>query len=216
MLLEKMDDFFNKRADIYDNHMLIDLELDEFYEEIAKAVISERDDFSLLDLGCGTGLELIRLFEKYPSVYVTGIDLSQKMLEKLKLKYPDKNINLLCGSYFDIPFGNGYDVVLSTYSLHHFNQEEKLFLYRKIHTSLSENGIFIEGDYITNSIEKQTLYQSELKRLKKEQNKPKGELFHYDIPMTIDTQIKLLIKAGFSDIKLIKQWDSTCIILSHA
>jgi len=29
--LERMDDFFNTRANIYDDHMLVDLQLEEFY-----------------------------------------------------------------------------------------------------------------------------------------------------------------------------------------
>ena len=34
--LERMDDFFNTRANIYDDHMLVDLQLEEFYIEINK------------------------------------------------------------------------------------------------------------------------------------------------------------------------------------
>lgn len=214
MNLENMDDFFNARADSYDSHMLVELALDEFYKEIAQTVVSQRDNFSLLDLGCGTGLELMKIFEKYPSVSVTGIDLSEKMLEKLKEKYPAKKLNLLCGSYFEMPFGSGYDFALSTYSLHHFKEKEKLFLYRKIYAALNKNGIFINGDYITDSIEKQNFYLSELDRLKKEQNIFDGELFHYDIPFTTETEINLLLEAGFSDVKIIKQWENTGIFMA--
>ena len=32
---EKMSEFFNARADMYDSHMIDDLGLDEFYEAIA-------------------------------------------------------------------------------------------------------------------------------------------------------------------------------------
>lgn len=215
MPLEKMNDFFNARADGYDNHMLIDLALDEFYEEIARLVTSECDDFSLLDLGCGTGLELKRLFDKFPAMSVTGIDLSEKMLEKLKEKYTDKNFHLLCGSYFDLSFGGGYDVALSTYSLHHFNEEEKFILYRKIYASVNENGVFIEGDYIANTLEKQLFHLSELDRLKREQNIPDGEFFHYDIPLTVETQMRLLCKAGFREVKIVKQWENTGIFVAR-
>ena len=215
MPLEKMDNFFNARADGYDDHMLIDLALDEFYEEIARLVESKREDFRLLDLGCGTGLELKRLYEKYPAVSVTGIDLSAKMLEKLKEKYPGKKLRLLCGSYFSLPFGDGYDIALSTYSLHHLNEDEKLFLYRKIYASVNENGVFIDGDYIADTIEKQLFYLSELDRLKREQNIPEGEFFHYDIPLTAETQVRLLCEAGFSDVKTARQWDSTGIFVAR-
>jgi predicted acetyltransferase len=57
--LEEMSAFFNFRADTYDNHMLDDLGLDEFYEAIAACFNAPLK--RLLDLGCGTGLELERL-----------------------------------------------------------------------------------------------------------------------------------------------------------
>lgn len=35
----------------------------------------------LLDLGCGTGLELGRIFQRFPDISVTGVDLSSEMLK---------------------------------------------------------------------------------------------------------------------------------------
>lgn len=121
MLLEKMDEFFNARAETYDNHMLVDLALDEFYEEIAAHISPVSPNFRMLDLGCGTGLELVSLFKKYPDMQVTGIDMSTAMLNRLQMKFPNKSLNLICGSYFDVSFNGKYDVALSTYSLHHFD-----------------------------------------------------------------------------------------------
>ena len=40
----------------------------------------------LLDLGCGTGLELDRVFARWPELAVTGVDLCAAMLEKLREK----------------------------------------------------------------------------------------------------------------------------------
>ena len=88
LALEKMNAFFNARAESYDNHMLVDLGLDAFHEEIANQIHPAKAEFRLLDLGCGTGIELERLFKKYPHMSVTGIDLSPGMLKQLKAKYP--------------------------------------------------------------------------------------------------------------------------------
>ena len=211
-VLEKMQDFFNSRANMYDNHMLVDLNLNEFYDEIANLVEIDDKNLKLLDLGCGTGIELERLFAKYPDIQVTGIDLSSEMLNTLKEKYKGKNIDVICGSYFDVEFGSGFDVVLSTYSLHHFNEEEKLALYKKTYESMKPGGFYVEGDYTVKTDEEQTLYLSELKRFKNEQNLSDDSFYHYDTPMTAENQIKLLKSAGFSDIKIIRQWDSTTII----
>ncbi len=67
MSLEKMNEFFDKRATTYDNHMLIDLQLTEFYEQIANCFKASDSHVSLIDLGCGTGIQLERLFDKIPN-----------------------------------------------------------------------------------------------------------------------------------------------------
>ena len=68
----------------------------------------------ILDLGCGTGLELEELFAVNPGAKVTGIDLSEAMLNALKAKFPEKDLTLVCASYFDVPFGeNAYDAAVS-------------------------------------------------------------------------------------------------------
>ncbi|HYE84668.1 MAG TPA: methyltransferase domain-containing protein [Clostridia bacterium] len=84
---EQMADFFNCRAETYDFHMIDELDLNVFYEEIAKCIPKERNNIKLLDLGCGTGLELEGIFSIYPYAEVTGIDLSGKMLDVLREKY---------------------------------------------------------------------------------------------------------------------------------
>ena len=58
---------------------------------------------SLLDIGCGTGLELASIYQKFPNVKITGIDLSKDMLEKLRVKYADKDIDLIMADYFEYP-----------------------------------------------------------------------------------------------------------------
>ena len=57
-MLEKMSDFFEKRLAGYDEHMLTEIEsATEFYPFTA-SLLPTREYSTLLDLGCGTGLEL--------------------------------------------------------------------------------------------------------------------------------------------------------------
>jgi tRNA (cmo5U34)-methyltransferase len=208
--LEKMDAFFNARAISYDDHMLKDLGLDEFYGEIAGLFADLKDTDSLLDLGCGTGLELERLFKKCPGLHVKGIDVSEAMLSVLQAKYPGKNLHLVCGSYFDAAFGeDAYTFVLSTYSLHHFTKDQKLTLYKKIYSALKPAGMFVLGDYTVKTQEEEAFYLSESLRLSGE-SMPGGS-YHYDTPFTKETEKGLLEGAGFHNIRIIKQWDSTTI-----
>jgi tRNA (cmo5U34)-methyltransferase len=168
-----------------------------------------------LDLGCGTGLELERIFRIYPFAEVTGVDLSGKMLDILKAKYKDKmsQIKLICQSYFDVDYGNGvYDVVLSTYSLHHFSRELKLSLYRKIYRSLKEDGIYIEGDYSVKTIDEENRFIEESEHMRKAGKITDG-LYHIDIPFTTETQMNLLRQAGYKRVDIRKQWDKTTIFV---
>ena len=140
-MLEKMSDFFEKRLNEYDEHMMTNIECaDEFYPYTADC-LPKNENCRILDLGCGTGLELEAYYLLNPSAKVTGIDLSQGMLSVLKKKLADKSITLVQGSYFDVPFGEQiFDAAVSVESLHHFTKEEKIPLYAKIHKALKNNG----------------------------------------------------------------------------
>ena len=103
-MLEKMSDFFEARLDGYDEHMMTSIEsATEFYPFTAE-MLPAVADCHILDLGCGTGLELEAYYLLCPSAKVTGIDLSQGMLSALGKKLADKDITLIVGSYFDVPF----------------------------------------------------------------------------------------------------------------
>ena len=211
--LERMDDFFNTRADTYDIHMLNDLGLDEFYKAIALC-FSEPIN-RLLDLGCGTGLELAPLFEMYPDMEVTGIDLSAEMLRNLKAKYPDKKLRMICGSYFDIDFTGTYDAVLSTYSLHHFSEGRKSVLYRKIYSTLEPGKIFVFGDSIVTSMERQQEFLAASAAKRRKQGIQENEFYHADTPFTTETETRLMKTAGFTSAEFIRQCENTCIIIAR-
>jgi tRNA (cmo5U34)-methyltransferase len=81
MPLEEMSSFFNSRIEGYEEHIL--RETNRAYVDTAK-LIPATLGLKLLDLGCGTGLELDEIFKVNPTVQVTGIDLTASMLEKLR------------------------------------------------------------------------------------------------------------------------------------
>lgn len=143
---------------------------------------------------------------------VTGIDISKGMLDIMQMKFPGKRINLIRASFFNVSIPEkAFDYVLSTYSLHHFNEEQKLAIYRKVYNALIPSGMYIEGDYTVDSLEKQEFHIIENERLRSEAGITDG-FFHYDTPLTTETQKRLLSQARFSDVKVVKQWDNTSII----
>ena len=212
-MLEKMNDFFKARLDGYDEHMLTEIEgAAEFYAFTA-AELPTKSECRILDLGCGTGLELESYISVNPAAQITGIDLSAEMLEKLKEKFPDNNLNLICGSYFDVSFGeNCFDAAVSAESLHHFTADAKLALYQKLYASLKHSGYFILTDYFAESEALEREYFENLCRLKKEQGIADNEFYHYDTPLTIEHEIDVLKDAGFSTVEILHKWSATYCI----
>lgn len=213
IMLEKMGEFFDKRLDEYEEHQLNCIEsAHEFYEYTALC-LPAHPGCSILDLGCGTGLELDEYFRLNPSAKVTGIDLAPGMLNRLREKFFDKELVLILGSYFDVPFGvEQFDAAVSVESLHHFTADEKRPLYEKLRRSLKPGGFFVLTDYFAPSDEEEAFYRKELHRLKAEQSIETDEYYHYDTPLTVEHESECLLSAGFSSVEILKNWSATCVI----
>lgn len=213
-MIEKMSDFFAARVDGYENHMLNNVEgCKEGYVKMAELL--PRTTVNLLDLGCGTGLELDEIFKTHPNIKVTGIDLTKAMLDVLKEKHPDKDLTLIHGSYFDYDFGRErFEAVISFQSLHHYSHEQKIKLYSRVYSALKPGGRCIECDYMVTEQKEENFYFKEYERIRKEQNIPEGEFYHYDTPCMIDNQLKMLRIAKFEKVEMVWRRENTTIILA--
>lgn len=213
MKLEKMGPFFEARLDGYEAHMLKNIASAEEFYPFTAACLTDAPDARILDLGCGTGLELRWYFQRNPTAKVTGIDLAEGMLEQLRAKYPEKELHLICGSYFDVPFGKEiFDGAVSVESLHHFTKEEKIPLYTKLHDALKPGGSFILTDYFAMSEEEEMAHRAELLRLKAEQGIQDDTFYHYDTPLTVPHECEALKKAGFVSVEILGRWGATYTI----
>ena len=209
-MLEKMDDFFTARIEGYDEHMKSNIVGALSFYKFTASLLPLSQNAKVLDLGCGTGLELEEFFLVNPHAKVTGIDLTQAMLDSLKAKFPEKDITTICGSYFDVPFGEGtFDAAVSVESLHHFSKEEKIPLYAKLCKALMPEGYFILTDYFADTEEQEDFFRQELMRIRNEQNLPDEVFYHYDTPLTVDHEIEALMASGFTKVEVLNQWEAT-------
>lgn len=212
-MLEKMGQFFDNRLDGYDDHQLNCIESANIFYPFTASCLPQQEGVRILDLGCGTGLELEAYFRLNPTASITGIDLAQGMLKALKQKFTGKDIQLIQGSYFEVPFGSEvFDAAVSVESLHHFTKEEKIPLYTKLHQALKEGGYFILTDYFALSDEDESHHRAELLRLKKEQGINDSEFYHYDTPLTVAHETEALYAGGFSQVEVLDHWGHTFCI----
>ena len=212
-MLEKMGEFFDSRLDGYDEHMMTNIEgAVEFYPFTA-AQLPKADGARVVDLGAGTGLELMEYFKINPHASVVAIDLAPGMLGALREKLAGKDVTLIQGSYFDMPLGTEcFDAAVSVESLHHFTQNEKILLYKKLHGCLLEGSFFILTDYFARSDEEEKAFRYELLRLKVEQGISDDEFYHFDTPLTVEHEIEALRAAGFSHVETLASWGATYTI----
>jgi len=210
MQLEKMDAFFETRLEGYEDHMLQNIDGAEEFYAFTAGQLPGATGAAVLDLGCGTGLELRWYYQKNPDAEITGIDLSEGMLNALREQYAQKKTTLICGSYFDVPFGESvFDAAVSVESLHHFTKEEKVPLYAKLYRSLKPGGYFVLTDYFSLTDEEEKMHMQNLMTLKREQGLPNDEFYHYDIPLTVAHEREALLAAGFSTVKNLRNWGAT-------
>lgn len=210
--MERMDEFFARRIDGYEHQMLYNVVgCREAYGVIARTVPHGCRD--ILDLGCGTGLELDEIYKLFPDVRVTGIDMTRDMLDVLAKKHPEKPLRLICGDYFKEDLGiNGYDCAVSAETMHHFLREDKISLYGKIFRALRDGGVYIECDYMAEDEE------TEKSLLLARENSPEreeGAVYHIDIPYTPAHQADMLLSAGFTRAVHLFRMGNTSVIAAY-
>ena len=185
---QKVRAFFNGKIDTYD-----DVHSEYMKTKVLLADNLDKSAKKILDLGGGTGLELIHLFELFPDAHVTVIDITENMLEKLKTRNFASQVTTICGDFFEVPFGEDFDAVITTSAFHHFKKDEKIKLLKKILGCLKDGGQFINCDLITLTAEE------EAEQLVKLENNT-DDTKHIDTPLTNENEIDALEKAGFKQI----------------
>lgn len=215
-MLEKMGAFFEARLAGYEEHQLNCIESAREFYPFTAGCLPRTAEAAVLDLGCGTGLELGYYFELVPTAKITGVDLAPGMLAALREKFPDKALHLIAGSYFDVPLGAcAFDAAVSVESLHHFTKEEKIPLYKNVRNALKPGGWLILTDYFALSDEEERSRRAELLRLRQEQGIRDGAFYHFDTPLTVQHETEALRAAGFSSVTVLKNWGQTVTLRAN-
>jgi tRNA (cmo5U34)-methyltransferase len=203
----EMKAFFDTHAAGYDAHMAEKPQYGSWRELLETQLPATVEVNRILDLGCGTGLEIEHVFHRQPNARITCVDLSEGMIDLLRKKYP-KQINQLTivqASYFDYDFGSEqFDVAIACVTMHHWPFSDKARLYRKIWTSLKPEGFFIDSDYMVPEPLEQSLMAEYLK-WHEEGHLMEGRHYHIDIPFSVATETRALKEAGFRGTRIVKE-----------
>ncbi|MEW5803245.1 MAG: class I SAM-dependent methyltransferase [bacterium] len=114
---------YNRRAGMYDALVhILSLGLDLHYRRVAVERLHLRAGKRVLDLGCGTGLDLPLLSRAVgPLGEVVGLDLSPSMLQRANKRIQREkcpNVTLVLGNALDLPFEDcTFDAIFCDYLL---------------------------------------------------------------------------------------------------
>jgi 2-polyprenyl-3-methyl-5-hydroxy-6-metoxy-1,4-benzoquinol methylase len=109
--------------------------------------------WKVLDIAAGHGTFGIALAMHNPNAEIFAQDWAPVLevaIENARAAGVQARIHRLPGSAFDVEFGSGYDVVLVTNFLHHFDPPTIETLLRKIRAALAPAGVVVTLDFIPN------------------------------------------------------------------
>ena len=83
-------------------------------------------DASILDIACGTGEFTRIILEENPQQQITGVDISESMLEGEQNKLASySNLSLHYGSVTSLPFDNdSFDLIICANAFHYFEKPQ--------------------------------------------------------------------------------------------
>lgn len=107
----------------------------------------------ILDIAAGHGLFGLGFATHNPQAEITALDW-KAVLEVAKENARNAGVgdrySTIEGSAFDVEFGSGYDIVLLTNFLHHFDPPTCETLLRKVHAALADGGRAVTLEFIPN------------------------------------------------------------------
>jgi len=215
--MEQIKDTFENAAEDFDD---IIVKLAPFYNEMVNDLIlvipfEKNEKIDVIDLGCGTGTLSLKIKEFFPNAQITCMDMTKNMLELAKTKLSEyENIEYILENFYTFNFNKKYDVVISSFALHHLiTAEDKKNFYQKIYNSLKSSGCFYNLDIIIGpNDEIQDFYMKKWEEFLsqyfsgEELDKHFEQYYEEDSPESIMNHLRWLEEAGFRDVDVIRKY----------
>jgi len=207
-----IDDAFNKSVDYYDTWVQKALPCyDELFSIAIESIpFSLTKKLNVLDLGAGTGLFSWHVFQSYKNSDFTLMDVADKMLDVSKERFAnsEKQFSYITSDYRKALPKLQFDLIISSLSIHHLDDNEKQDLFKEIFSILKPGGAFINVDQIKAPSEHfQELYWSKWLAKVRQTDASEDQIREsiirreeFDKDSTLIDQLKWLKMAGFKKV----------------
>jgi ubiquinone/menaquinone biosynthesis C-methylase UbiE len=123
-------------------------------ELIAKLVGADSGQkWKVLDIAAGHGLFGIAIAKHNPNAEIVALDwpnVLEVAKENARAAGVADRYGVIPGSAFEVDYGTGYDLVLLTNFLHHFDPETCELLLRKVYAALETSGRAVSFEFVPN------------------------------------------------------------------
>lgn len=188
-----------------------------FHREITAAVAqflaSRPDPLRLLDLGCGDASHISKILQPGQLAEYCGCDLSPYALDDAGINlepFDGLPVNLLCKDMLAVlreSPANHFDIIYSSYALHHLPTGEKQTFFDECHRALRDNGCVILIDVMREEGEARQEYLYSYNRTVRtqwdalsldERSQVQEHIRSCDFPETPSLLQTLALNAGFT------------------
>lgn len=161
-----------------------------------------RTAMRVLDLGTGDGRLLALLRAHCPNATLVGLDFSPTMLAAAEARMAgDPRITLVEHDLNSaLPFDDRFDVIVSSFAIHHCPDSRKRTLYAEIYERLLPNGLFCNLEHVASPTD-----ALHMRFLREMGATPEGE-DPSNMLLDVATQLAWLREIGFDDVDCYWKW----------
>lgn len=164
----------------------------------------------ILDLGSGDGRLLGLLLRACPAAHGIAIDFSPPMLERLRERFGnEKRVQVVVHNLeMPLPELGTFDVVASSFFIHHLPHPRKRQLYEEIWQILEPGAVFTNLEHVASPSERlHAKFFHALGTTPEEEQDPSDKL------LDVETQLQWLREIGFEDVDCYWKWRELALLV---
>jgi tRNA (cmo5U34)-methyltransferase len=176
--------------------------------EVMLELLPERVE-RVLDLGTGDGNTLALVLAARPDAQGVGLDFQEEMLRRARERFADDGRVTIDVYDMDRPLPTGlgaFDVVVSSFAIHHLVPERQRALYGEIHAVLRPGGLFVNVEHVASRSDE--LHIAFLAAIGKtpEQDDPSNKL------VPVGSHLQWLDDLGFQGVECYWKWRELAVV----
>jgi SAM-dependent methyltransferase len=165
----------------------------------------------ILDLGSGDGRLLDLVLRARPQARGVAVDFSPLMLEQLKTRFASSpRVEVVAHDLAGpLPCLGMFDVVVSSFAIHHLEHERKRALYEEIWALLERGGLFCNLEHVASLSSYAHGRFLEAMGITADEEDPSNKL------LDVQTQFEWLREIGFVHVDCYWKWRELALLVGH-